>query len=300
MNIDKQNGNVCFNDEKHIYWNVNDNEKYISVTTLIERFAQPFDEDFWSAYKALEKLIPEDKWKIEKKSLLNTHKIEKELLDIYEISEDTFNKTQQDILDEWDKTNKESCERGTKIHAKLEESMYKMGANVSLKKFGVGGKFICDKGHTELDLENGVYPEYLISRESPDGILRIAGQIDLLVKQSNEITIIDYKTNKEIKQHSFFDSKTKKTVRMKHPLGNLEDCNYYHYTLQLSTYAWMIQKVNPNFVIKDLIMVHFDHSGNQTVYHLDYLKDEVEKMLRFYKKELIHKKQLAKYQRIEY
>ena len=66
MNIDKQNGNVCFNDEKHIYWNVNDNEKYISVTTLIERFAQPFDEDFWSAYKALEKLIPEDKWKIEK------------------------------------------------------------------------------------------------------------------------------------------------------------------------------------------------------------------------------------------
>ena len=178
--------------------------------------------------------------------------------------------------------------------------MYKMGANVSLKKFGVGGKFVCDKGRTELDLENGVYPEYLISRESPDGVLRIAGQIDLLVKQGNDITIIDYKTNKEIKQHSFFDSKSRKTIRMKYPLGNLEDCNYYHYTLQLSTYAWMLQKFNPNFKIKDLIMVHFDHSGNQTVYHLDYLKDEVEKMLRFYKRDLLHKKQLSKYQRIEY
>ena len=300
MNIDKQNGLVCFSEQSHTYWNVNDNGKYISVTTLIEKFAQPFDENFWSAYKALERLIPADSWKIEKKSLLNSHKVDTEILTLYNIKEQDFNKAQQDILDEWDKTNKESCERGTKIHAQLEESMYKMGANVSLKKFGVGGKFVCDKGRTELDLENGVYPEYLISRESPDGVLRIAGQIDLLVKQGNDITIIDYKTNKEIKQHSFFDSKSRKTIRMKYPLGNLEDCNYYHYTLQLSTYAWMLQKFNPNFKIKDLIMVHFDHSGNQTVYHLDYLKDEVEKMLRFYKRDLLHKKQLSKYQRIEY
>lgn len=300
MNIDKKNGAVCYNDESHTYWNENDNEKYISVTTLIGRFEQPFEKEFWSGYKALERLIPADAWKIEKKSLLSTHKIDIELLNLYNITELEFNKAQQDILDEWDKTNRESCERGTKIHAQLENSMYKMGANVTLKKFGVGGKFVCEKGRTELDLENGVYPEYLISRESPDGVLRIAGQIDLLVKQGNEITIIDYKTNKEIKQKAFFDSKTKKTVRMKYPLGNLDDTNYFHYTLQLSTYAWMLQKLNPNFIIKDLIMVHFDHNDNQTVYHLDYLKSDVERMLRFYKRELLHKKQLSKYQRIEY
>lgn len=300
MNIDKKNGKVCYNDENHTYWNENDNEKYISVTTLIGRFENEFDEAFWSSYKALERLIPADAWKIEKKSLLNTHRIDKELLNLYNITDLEFNKAQQDILDEWDKTNRESCERGTKIHAQLENSMYKMGANVTLKKFGVGGKFVCEKGRTELDLENGVYPEYLISRESPDGVLRIAGQIDLLVKQGNEITIMDWKTNKEIKQKSFFDSKAKKTVKMKYPLNNIEDCNYYHYTLQLSTYAWMLQKLNPNFIIKDLIMVHFDHNDNQTVYHLDYLKEDVEKMLKFYKKELLHKKQLSKYQRIEY
>jgi hypothetical protein len=54
MKIDKQNGSVCFNEDSHVYWNVNDNEKYISVTTLIERYAQPFDSEFWSGYKALE------------------------------------------------------------------------------------------------------------------------------------------------------------------------------------------------------------------------------------------------------
>ena len=73
MQIDKQNGSICFNENSHTYWNENDNEKYISVTTLIEKFGQPFDKDFWSAYKALEKLLPEEDWKIEKKSLLRVN-----------------------------------------------------------------------------------------------------------------------------------------------------------------------------------------------------------------------------------
>lgn len=629
MKVDKRNGSVCFNEENHTYWNENDNDKYVSVTTLIERFTQPFDKNFWSAYKALEKLIPADNWKIEKKVLLNVKKFNKEILDIYDISENMFNKTQQDILDEWEQTNRESCERGTLIHSKLEHSVYNMGDNVILKKFGIGGQFICDKDRTNLDLINGVYPEYLISRTSADGILRLAGQIDLLVKNGNEIIIVDYKglpldtpilstngwtsikeikegdtifdkdgnstkvlhkskvhfnpcykitfdngetivadhehrwlinfrrpnkgykervmtteeladwlnkkprisynipkilnakplnlpdknlpidpyvlgcwlgdgskscgvitnidsnlwdeissrgytyghdlsdethaemrtifgirkqlnsmglighkfipdmyltasyqqrldllrgfmdtdgyyhtsrkrfvmgttqewqakdlvklvstlgikatifevdkkcngkvfkgwdvcfstnglnpflvrnqdieypktdknsfrnivsvqrvdteatqclevdspshtflfghslivthnTNKEIKQHSGFDSKTKSTAKMKYPLNNLEDCNFIHYTLQLSTYAWMIQKLNPEFIIKDLILVHFDHQGNQNIYHLDYLKKDVEKMLRWHKHQVIREKQKEKYKRIEY
>lgn len=631
MKIDKQNGSIAFSENDHVYWNTDTNDRFISVTTLIEKFAQPFDKDFWSGYKALEKLMSPDAWKIERKSLLNTHKIPKELLSTYDITELDFNKAQQGILDEWDKTNRESCERGTKIHSDLEQSMYKMGANVSLKKFGVGGKFICDKGRTALDLENGVYPEYLISRTSPDNMLRIAGQIDLLVKQGNEITVMDWKglpldtpiptengftlmkdlkvgdkvfdkdgntckvihkssihnnpcykikfdnseeiiadqdhrwlvsfyksnktycnkvlttielkvyldsikdnrnsyniprilnakpintekknlpidpyvlgcwlgdgskscgvitnnsnniwgeiksrgyelgqdissedrceahtilglypnlkslnlinnkhipdiylrasynqrldllrgfmdtdgyyhpkrkrfvmetdqewqrdalikllgtlgiktsvfyninkigdkqypgwdicfstlnlnpflsrnqdieyhvkdkcsfrnivsveetstvetqcievdsvshtylfgysmivthnTNKEIKQHSGFDTKTRSSVKMKYPLNTLEDCNYWHYALQLSTYAWMLQKINPEYTIKDLILVHFDHNDNQTVYHLPYLKKEVESMLKFYKKSVFKQEKLAKLKPIEY
>ena len=300
MTIDKQNGAVCFNEDSHVYWNVNDDEKYISVTTLIERYAQPFDKDFWSGYKALEQLLPTDAWGIEKKSLLATHKLDKELLSTYNISELDFNKAQQGILDEWDKTNKESCERGTKIHAKIEQSMYDMGANVTLKKFGVGGKFTCDKGRTDLDLENGVYPEYLISYMSDDKLLRLAGQIDLLAISGNQFWILDWKTNKEIKQKSGFNTQTKSTAKMLYPLNNLDDCNYWHYTLQLSTYAWMIQQLRPDLNLQELIMVHFDHNGKQTVYHLDYLKDEVEKMFKHYKKEVIKEKQKAKHKRIEY
>ena len=87
---------------------------------------------------------------------------------------------------------------------------------------------------------------------------------------------------------------------MKYPLNNLPDINFWHYTMQLSTYAWMLQKINPNFVIKDLILNHYDHAGNNTIYHCEYLKDEVERMLYFYKKELISERQKEKRKRIEY
>ena len=47
----------------------------------------------------------------------------------------------------------------------------------------------------------------------------------------------------------------------------------------------MLQKINPGFVIKDLILNHYDHEGNNTLYHCSYLKDEVEKMLKHYAKQ---------------
>ena len=301
MKIDKKNGPVCFNEEAHTYWDEgNEKEKYTSVTTLIHSFTQPFDKDFWSAYKALERLIPKESWATEKKSLLNSKIFNRELLDLYNISENDFNREQQSILDEWEAANRESCERGTRIHAELENEYYAKPKNISLQKYGVGGKFECKKGHSELDLEHGVYPEYLIYRKSDDGILKIAGQIDLLIKDGNDIYIIDYKTNKSIDMKSGFNTQTKKNATMLYPLNNLMDCNYYHYTLQLSTYAFMIQKLNPNFNIKGLILVHFDHNGNVTQYKLDYLKEEVQRMLYFHKKQVIKNMQKEKRKRIEY
>lgn len=301
MQIDKQNGNVAFNEEVHRYWDINDeNKKFISVTTLIGKFGQPYDKEFWSAYKALEKLLPPDAWKVEKKSLLNTKRFNKEILKIHGISESDFNALQQEILDTWQEENRKSCERGTKIHAQLENAFYKGGKNVKLDKFGIGGKFECRKNYTELDLPYGVYPEYLIYRSSPDGILNIAGQIDCLVKNGNEIVIIDHKTNKKLDLKSFFNNQSKSSVKMKYPLNTLDDCNYNHYQMQLSTYAWMLQKINPDFVIKDLILNYYDHDGNNTLYHCDYLKPEVERMLAFYKKELIKEAQRAKRMPIEY
>jgi ATP-dependent exoDNAse (exonuclease V) beta subunit len=284
--ITKQNGNMAFIEETHKYFDVtNPDAKFTSVTTMIHEYTQPFDKDFWSAYKALEKLLTKEAWNIEKKSLLSTKKFDKVLLELHDISENDFNREQQAILDEWDNENRKSCDRGTKIHADLENSFYIKKKDINLNKFEIGGKFECRKDYFDLDIENGVYPEYLISKVSKDGKLRIAGQIDLLVKKGNKIIIADWKTNKKIETKSYYNNKTKTSVKMKFPLNNLDDVNYWHYTLQLSTYAWMIQELNPDFEIEDLVLVHFDHSDNMTVYHLPYLKEEVIKMLNHFKKE---------------
>lgn len=301
LQIDKQNGNIGFNEAQHKYFDLTDPSiKFTSVTTMIEEFAQPFDKEFWSAYKALEKLLDADSWKLEKKSLLSTKKFDPVLLELHNISENDFNKEQQNILDEWAKKNRESCERGTKIHANLENSFYAKKKDISLSKYQIGGKFECQKDRTALDLENAVYPEYLIHWDSPSGKLHIAGQIDLLVKKGNSITIGDWKTNEKIDTKSYFDSKVRSTVKMKFPLNNLDDCNYYHYCLQLSTYAYIIESYNPDFTIEELVLVHFDHQDNMTVYKLPYLKKEVERMLSFYEKEHLLMERRLKNKRIEY
>ena len=636
-NITKQNGNIAFIEETHKYFDVTQpDKKFVSVTTMIHSFTQPFDKEFWSAYKALEKLLSKEAWAIEKKSLLDTKKFDKVLLELHNIVENDFNREQQAILDAWDEENRKSCDRGTKIHADLENSFYKKGKDIDISKYQIGGKFECRKDYYELDMENGVYPEYLISYVTKGEKLRIAGQIDLLVKKGNKIIIGDWKglpldteiptlngwstianlqegdiifdkdgnptkilhkseihnnpcykitfdngdtivadhehrweisfstaktskyhgeyrtqvmtteeianylealpekrasydipkivnprplnlekkelpidpyvlgcwlgdgskqcgaitnetnnvlgeiqrrgyslgddisaedrtptytilgiygklkelnlinnkhipdiyqrasyeqrldllrglmdtdgyynpkrkrfvmetaqewqcydfikllaslgikstkfdivkklngkefheysinfstrslnpflmrnqeveyptrdactyrnidkvelvetvptqclevdspshtflctnkmivthnTNKKIETKSFFNSKTKSSVKMKFPLNNLDDVNYWHYTMQLSTYAWMIQKLHPEFEIEDLVLVHFDHEDNMTVYHLPYLKDEVIKMVTFYQKESILEENKKKRQKIEY
>ena len=295
MKIDKKNGDVKYNDEEHLYWD--DNGKYISVTTLIGKYCQPFDKEFWSGYKALEKLLSKENFKMEKKMLLDTKKIElKYYIDMYGITENDFNREQQAVLDGWQKENEIACERGTKIHADL-ENMFTSKKTTDLKRFGIGGKFLVntnqtleDSGTSLLDVENGVFPEYLIFRQSDDGILKIAGQVDLLVKEGNNIWVIDWKTNKKLDEKSYYNPQLKKFDMMKYPLNNLMDCNMMHYAMQLSTYAWMVQKLNPEFKIAGLKIVHFDHQGNTKEYELNYLKNEVERMLKDYKKSIILEK----------
>jgi hypothetical protein len=73
---------------------------------------------------------------------------------------------------------------------------------------------------------------------------------------------------------------------MKFPLANIMDTNYWHYTLQLSLYAYLLQQINPEFQIKLLRLIHIDHNNKKTDYDVEYMKDTVELMLKHYKKQL--------------
>lgn len=281
--VDKENDIVSYNDKLHKYWTKDSNQACISVTTLIHKFTV-FDEDFWSSYKAFEAILGEKDFKEFKPALLESKKFSPRYLELGGVTPERFNEAKQTLLAEWEEKREASCIRGTAIHRE-HELEHLAGRTKELQHLGLGGNFKSILSN-KLEPGQGVYPELLLSRVSDDGKLRIAGQADLVIIDGYDVYILDYKTNKKIDLKAYFDRKTKKHSTMKYPLNNIQDTNFWHYSLQLSTYAWLIQKINPLFNIKKLILLHYDHDGNNAEYECEYLKKDVEKMLVFYKKEI--------------
>ena len=296
IKVDKENASVFFNDETHKYYDKETMQEYVSVTTLIHAYTQEFDEEFWSFYKALESLLSEDVFYPIKKMLLGNKKVNRRLIKKLGLDEKIFYDKQNEIKQEYQRKRDESCTRGTNIHAMFENSFYGR-KEFDFGKFGfkdLVGEFTCNENYYTLDLDRGVYPEFLISVSSKDGLLRVSGQIDLLIVDNQDITIIDWKTNKSIDKTSYYNKAKKSNVMMKYPLENLQDCNFNHYQLQLSLYAYMLQQINPKYNIKGLKIVHIDHNNKQHEYDCEYLKNDVERMLKHYKKQIKIKQELNK------
>jgi CRISPR/Cas system-associated endoribonuclease Cas2 len=283
--VDKQSGVCLYNDKLHTYWvNGNENDKFVSVTTLIGQFHEKFDGAFWGRYKAFEAIADKEAFNMEKKVLLATKKWNDDILDRYGIDKLEFNTKVNEILDGYETKKNVACERGTKFHLEQEQKFYTKEIH-KLPQYGLKGDFKCIPNHYDLNVDKGIFPEYLIYKISKDGVLKLAGQIDLLIKDGNDIYILDYKSNEKIDQKSYFNQNTKSSQMMFYPINNLPDCNYYHYVLQLSTYAWMVEQLNPNYIIKGLVLIHCDHQDKVTTYNLDYHKDDVIRMLGYHKKQ---------------
>lgn len=285
--IDKENDNVIYNDEKHLYLDKNTNQKYISVTSLIHLYTHEFDENFWGSYKALESILDNNTFNTIKPLLLKTKKFLMKYVYKFNIDEKDFLKKKEEIIEGYHKKRDDSCERGTSIHAMFENSFYNK-TKFNLTKYGldIKGTYDCKKNYYKLDLKDGIYPEFLVSLKSKDNLLAISGQIDLLAKDDNDISLIDWKTSNSIDKKSYYDKSKNTNETMKYPLNNIMDSNYWHYSLQLSTYAYLLQQINPKFNIKKLVIYHIDHEGKETPYIVDYLKNDVERMLIHYKKQL--------------
>ena len=101
--------------------------------------------------------------------------------------------------------------------------------------------------------------------------LNLAGTIDLLMydKKSNSYIIVDWKTSSKIDTSGF-----------RHKTGNhditrnLEDCNYNHYSLQLSLYRYILENFY-DLKISNQMIVHItdtDCRGYITPYLLNHIK----------------------------
>ena len=170
--------------------------------------------------------------------------------------------------------------KGTAYHLMRENEWYKDKKAKVSEYIESDDYFDVEKHNWDLNREKAVLPEYLVYYSSKDGLINLAGQIDLLVKDGNDVYVLDYKSNaKGIEKKAFFDRKKKQNKKMYYPINNLDDTTYNHYALQLSCYAFMLKQINPNFNIKMLQLLHNAGDG-ETKIDVPYYEKEVKEMFK--------------------
>lgn len=216
---------VSFDYKTHTYTNLKSSKKLTSVTTLLSKYKEKFDSEYWS------KVIAKRE-----------------------------NLTQDEVLKKWKRKAFKSTEIGTAIHKIFEDYVNNNYSIVNgFLEFDYNlleDEFIIDFDKKKNVALNFINDFFLSKRIIPIETEYIcysdffAGQIDMICKDNeNNFYILDFKTNEEIKTESYNDK------RMFGIFEFLPDCSYYHYCLQLSIYKKMLTE----YEIKDMYLVHIDN-----------------------------------------
>ena len=169
---------VIFKEDGHIYESLNedlskDAIKWTSVTSFVGLFKPKFDAEAQAKKSSKNK---RSKW---------------------------HGMTPKEILAAWDGESQRAIELGNWYHNQREKNLCEFK---TIERDGVVVPIvrpIVDGSGTKIapdqKVSDGVYPEHFVYLKS----LGICGQADLVTIVNNQIHIIDYKTNKEIKEKGF-------------------------------------------------------------------------------------------------
>ena len=189
-------------------------------------------------------------------------------------------KTDEEIMKEWADSGKEASTAGTAMHLAIEQYMH--GAydeiNPAIKdtpEWKYFLKFWADCGH---DLEPyrsewEVFTDSLVPLAGERKI-KLCGSIDMVYRRKSDgkFVIYDWKRSKEIKSDNPFGTGLP-------PLEHLPDTNYWHYTLQLNVYKWILENYYGAEVADlYLVILHPDAPSYRRM-RLNILTDEVEDMI---------------------
>lgn len=212
-----------FYPDKHKYVS-EDGVDWLSVTSLISNFKQPFDADAIALKSSRNK---KSKW---------------------------YGMTPEEIKEAWKAEANRATTLGTWYHNCREKDICELnnierkGVTVPIfKPIEIEGI----KHSPNQKLTDGVYPEHMVYLKSAG----ICGQSDLVEVINGEVHITDYKTNKEIKLAGFTNWEGI-TQKMSPPVSHLDDCHLNHYALQLSMYMFIILKHNPKLRFGSLTIHH--------------------------------------------
>jgi len=271
---------LLFEEGPHKY--TKNKKEYISVTTLIGKYKQKFRRNHWANWKTYCNLLGYKKvYSIIKKNDKEKASTLKLLEDF--VHPDDFKAEKKKVLDSWEHERDKSIKRGNKYHNSKEQKSIADGFEINPFTEKETTTMVREKSSEKgvvtalkedlWQLEDGYYPELLMGH---DGI-GLAGTADKVfietVKGIRYVDIDDYKTNKVINEKSKYKRK------MKGPVKHMDDCNYNHYRLQISLYAWILEE--HGYTIRNTSFTHFNKA-----YVFDYMKEEITSIISDYEEKM--------------
>lgn len=285
-----KNTHLYFDEGPHKYTDSNGNE-YISTTTIIGQYAPKFDAKRWARIKAKEQGVTEKEilrqWNQIKEEACrrgtNTHNgLEDAIKDVSKFKE---------AIRYLEQSESGRCITVADIPnlsvKPLDIDRFKEATNNKYDEIYRVFKLYTDAGYT-IYSEIGVF----------DPILLISGTIDILCIKDTDFVILDWKTNRDgLKFESGYYKKDKSTIpnqltnewvkkneKMLPPLNHLDECNGSHYTMQLSIYARLVERILDipctglglchianSFILNKYGQPFRDKDG----YHIDETKDDI-------------------------
>lgn len=225
---------IEFIEKYHQYINKETKEYYESVSRVIGQFKEKFEADKIAGFVAKKRGI-----------------------------------TKAEVLKEWEDIKNFACQRGTDIHAAM-ENYIKFG-EVSDEYKKIIQKF---DNLVKKNIENieQIHSELLLYSDN----FKVAGTSDLIWDtEGNTFVVGDFKTNKDFKYCSKYDN------WLKYPLNHLSECEFNIYTLQLSVYAYLYEKLT-NKKCTRIVLFWLTDSGQWEIINCNYMKHEVIMMLKAY------------------
>lgn len=172
------------------------------------------------------------------------------------------NSTIEELINEW----KIAADHGTFVHEEIENWIKnKIIPSENKSKFGIRWLHQYKK---KCNLE--ILSEIILYSEE----LKISGTVDILAlnRYTGKYDIIDWKTSKKINKRSF-----NRKMGTKTSTHNIMDCNFSHYSLQLSLYRYLLERYYGLEVESQYIVQLKEDSA--IPFSVPYMKEDIIRML---------------------
>ena len=249
-----RNDLITFKEDGHIY-QIENVPSITSVTTWVHSLFPHFNAD-----AIIEKIIGSNAWK--------------------DGSSPYSNMSANEIKGKWEEKRNNASSKGTLLHAAIEyyynlvsfiQDKYNSTTDVvdiALSDFTEERIMFRQFEHDRQSIltytnSEGFILERDFSNWKPyrtewcifDEDAQIAGTIDMIFRDNEDFIIVDWKRSPEFKRTNHFENASNEIIK------HLPNSNYWHYTLQLNTYRYMLKR-KYNIHVKQLFLVGI-HPDNE-------------------------------------